>query len=505
MANHSENNKRIAKNTMILYIRSMFSLLVSLYTSRITLQMLGIEDFGIFMLITGVVQMFSLLKGALSGASQRYITYALGEDSLERLKTVFSTSLVIHIIMALAMVFLLETFGLWFLYNSLNIPEGRIEAANIVMQCAIAAFFFNMISVPYDALINAHERMTAFAYIGIIEVVLKLFAALTLTLITFDKLAFFSIMTLGISILLRVIYTAYCKRNFEEVRTVKYKLDKKLFKSMITFSGWNLIGEGSMLLRNQGLDILLNIFFGVVFNAAKGICNQIQNAIFQFISNFQAAVRPQLTMSIAQTDYNRTYSLIIQGSRFSFYLMTIFSIPIYVNIQDILEFWLSEVPPYSIELIRCTLIYLLWETLSRFLIHSILSTGKIRNYQLLAGGTKLFAIPMAYICLKLGASPIIGVVINIFLEMICFAERLVFSKKQISFPVMTFIKLSILRCWLLFLLGISISLLFDRFVSSFLWFSFPFSFIFSVLLIFVVGLKNDERTVIRNKLSFLTK
>lgn len=506
MSNSSAHNKLIAKNTTVLYIRSIFLLLVSLYTSRVTLQVLGIDDFGIFTLVTGVVQMFSLLKGALSGASQRYITYALGENNMEKLKKVFSTSITIHIFMGVAMVLLLETLGLWFLYNSLNIPEERINVASIVMQCAIASFFFNMISVPYDALINAHERMTAFAYIGIIEAILKLLSAVVLTfIITYDKLTLFSILSLSIAILLRVIYNIYCKRNFEEARTIRYRVDKGLFRQMFVFSGWNLIGEGSLLLRNQGIDILLNIFFGVAFNAAKGICNQVQGAIFQFISNFQAAVRPQLTKSIAQNEYNRTYDLIMQGSRFSFYLMTFFSIPIFVNIEGILELWLTEVPPYSVELIRWTLIYLLWDTLSRFLIHSILSTGEIRNYQLLAGGTKLLAIPMAYACLKLGASPVIGIVVNIVLEIVCFVERLIFSKKQIGFPVSEYVVLTLQRCWLLFAAVLGLTMLFAAFVCSSLWISFPFSLIMTILFICSLGLKHDERIMFQQKIITIVK
>lgn len=506
MKESSSNNKLIAKNTIVLYIRSIFLLLVSLYTSRVTLQVLGIDDFGIFTLVTGVVQMFSLLKGALSGASQRYITYALGENNMEKLKKVFSTSMTIHVLMGLAMVVLLETLGLWFLYNSLNIPVERLDVANIVMQCAIVSFFFNMISVPYDALINAHERMTAFAYIGILEAVLKLLSAVVLTfIVSYDKLIIFSILSLGIAVLLRVIYNAYCKKNFEEARSVKYSIDKSLFRQMFAFSGWNLIGEGSLLLRNQGIDILLNIFFGVAFNAAKGICNQVQGAIFQFISNFQAAVRPQLTKSIAQKEYERTYDLIMQGSRFSFYLMTFFSIPIFVNIEDILGLWLTEVPPYSVELIRWTLVYLLWDTLSRFLIHAILSTGDIRNYQLLAGGTKLLAIPLAYVCLLLGASPVIGVIVNIVLEIVCFVERLFFSKKQIGFPAAKYVLLTMHRCWLLFAVGLFITMLFDVFVSSSVWISFPFSLGMTVLFIWATGLKREERVMIQQKITNIAK
>ncbi len=493
MSAPTQNNKRIFKNTIALYIRSILLLLISLYTSRVTLQMLGVEDFGIYALVAGIVQMFAVFGNTLSAATQRFITYALGEGDFVNLRTIFRNSVSLHIVLGAIVAIVLYIVGLWFLYNKLNVPPERLKAAHVALQTTVVTLFFSMFSVSYNGLINAHEKMKAFAYISILEGVLKLSSALVLKIITFDHLIVYSILILGTSVIVQLTYMIYSKKNFPEARNFRFSIKPSLFKKIFAFAGWNLWGEGTMVLRNQGIDILINTFFGVVFNAAKGITNQIHHAVYQFISNFQAAVRPQLTMSVAQHDYRRTGELMFQGSRFSFYLMMIFAIPICISTREILSIWLVEVPPYAVELIRWTMAYLLLDTFSRLSIQAINATGNIRNYQLIVGGMKLLALPITYLFLKLGGSPVTGLVVNVGIEVVCLFIRQYFNKKQIDFAVMPFLIDVVLRCVLVFALALVLpSLVFVKITHS-LFIIVPLAMLSSVCCIAFFGVTVQER------------
>ena len=489
--NHSDN-KRIAKNTFYLYVRSVLMLAITLYTSRVTLQILGIEDFGVYNLVGGVVAMFSFLQTTMSSASQRFITYALGENDFSKLKSVFQTSITLHLSLAFFVAILIEVLGYWFIEYKLNIPEARVDAAKWVLHFSAITTFLRVICVPYDALIVAHEKMSAFAYIGIFEAFSKLTIVMMLLLFKFDRLITFAFLTFCVNLLLRAIYTIYSRRNFEESKNVKYKIEKSLFKEMFAFAGWNLIGNGSYVLRNQGISLLLNIYFGVVVNAANGICDQVQHGVMLFVRNFQSAVNPQLTKSIASNDYHRAHTLILQGSRFSFYLLSFFSIPLILCTGEILSLWLGKVPEWSEMLIKFTLIYFLFDVLSRFHINSILAYGNIRNYQIIVGGIKLFALPLAWTILALGGSPITGVIVNIFLEVICLVLRLWYNKIRLDFPVNKFIFSSLL-CWTVFLLSLVVSYLFKYFVTDKLLVSLPVSILILGIVIYTLGLKKSEK------------
>ncbi len=496
----SQNNKRIFFNTFALYIRSILLLFISLYTSRITLEMLGVEDFGIYALVAGIVQMFAVFGNTLSAATQRFITYALREGDFENLRIVFRNCVSLHIVLGGIIAILLYMIGLWFLYNKLMVPPERLKAAHIVLQTTVVTFFFSMFSVSYNGLINAHEKMKAFAYISILEGILKLFSALVLKVISFDHLIIYSISILGTSVVLQLTYMTYSKKNFPEARDFRFSINPSLFKRIFAFAGWNLWGEGTMVLRNQGIDILINTFFGVVFNAAKGITNQIHHAVYQFISNFQAAVRPQLTMSVAQHDYRRTSELIFQGSRFSFYLMTIFAIPICISTREILSLWLVEVPPYAVELIRWTMAFLLLDTLSRFSIHAINATGDIRNYQLVVGGMKLLALPITFLFLKLGGSPVTGLVVNVGIEVVCLFLRLYFNKTQIDFAVMPFLLKVVLRCTLVFALSLILPCLAFINITHSFFIIVPLAILSSVCCIVIFGVTRQEYVLVMAKI-----
>ena len=456
----SVGNKRIARNSMFLYIRTLMILLVELYASRLILIALGVEDYGIYNVVGGIVLMFRILGGAMTTASQRFIIFALGERNEQKLWRVFSTSVSLHLLIGVGIVILLEGAGGWFLNTQLNIPENRIYAAHWVLQCSIITFFFSVISVPYTSLIIAHEHMNAFAYIGILEAVLKIIAVFVLQFCGFDKLIFYAILMLGISILLRIVYSAYSHKCFPEAKNLKLIIDNDLYKQMLSFVGWNMWGNGSLILRNQGIDILLNVFFGVTVNAAKGISNQVQSGISQFITNFQTALVPQLTTAIAQKDHQRMQELLFKGSKFSFFLMAIIAVPILIMVDFILNIWLTKVPPYTGVFVQWIVIYLLWDTLSRCLINSILANGVIRNYQVTVGFLKLLVLPICWGILMLGGSPVTGVIVNVMMEILCLWVRLYYARKYLNINIWNYLYNVVLKCWLIFIMAIILPLLY---------------------------------------------
>jgi O-antigen/teichoic acid export membrane protein len=491
------DNKRIAKNTLMLYIRNIFVMSISLYTTRVTLSVLGIENYGIYNIIGGTIAMFSIISTSLIAGSQRFITYALGTNNKERLKTVFDTCVSLHTIVAVAIIPILEILGLITLYYYLNIPAERMNAAFWVLQCSIFSLSIGILQVPYDALIIAHERMSAFAYISIIQALLKLGIVGCLVIFNFDKLILYTVLGLGVSIIIRLIYRIYSVKHFEEANNIRFSVRNSTFKEMLAFSGWNVFGNGSFLLRNQGIDMLLNIYFGVTINAAKGIASQVQSAITQFVSNFQSAVNPQLVKSVAAGDMSRNHELVTIGSRYSFYLMTLFAVPVIVNAKEILSWWLKTVPDWTVNFLTFTLIYCLLDCLSRFLINTILATGDIKIYQIIVGGTKLLAIPITLIILECGGNPITGIYVNIGLEIICLGQRLYFNRKYTNLDIKKYLSQVIGRCWGIFVLAIIIALCFREFMPNF-FIAAVVNAIIAALCIFTLGINKKERNYVTN-------
>jgi len=496
MSNYS-SNKKIAINTLVLYIRSIVIMLIALYTSRVVLQVLGVDDYGIYNVVGGVVAVFSMFSSTLSAASQRFITYALGKGDIHQLKIVFSTSVLLHFVLGVIVVLLLEFLGAWFLNNRLNIPVERLCVAKWVFQFSILTFFINVISLPYNAVIIAHEKMKAFAYISIVDGFLKLIVALILPFFPWDKLLIYAILQSIVAIMVRLMYYVYCARNFKESRSVKCYVDGSLFKEMFAFSGWNLFGSGSLVLRNQGVDILLNLFFGVTVNAAKGISNQVQNAVHQFVTNFTSSITPQLTKSVAQENFERTKMLMFHGSRLSFFLMMIFVVPIMTYTKETLSIWLVDVPDYTVDMVRLVLVCMLCESISRFLTNTILAFGEIKIFQLTVGVLKLLAIPITYIFLKRGGSPLTGIWVNILLELLCFGGRLFFAKRKLTFDVLNFVWNVFVLCWISFFVCFLISFTIYKGLDGNFFVGVGTSLIATILCV-VLSLKKKERDVIKN-------
>lgn len=502
MENTSANNKRIAKNTLLLYVRMLFMMAVSLYTSRVVLNALGVEDFGIYNVVGGVVAMFSMLSGSLSAAITRFITYELGTGNKENLKKIFSSSVTIQIGLAVLIILLAEAIGVWFLNVKMNIPDGRIVAANWVFQFSILTFAINLISVPYNASIIAHERMSAFAYISILEAIGKLTIAFLIVISPMDKLIFYAILMCTVALIVRFTYGAYCKRHFEEC-TYHFIFNKELLKRMFGFAGWNFIGATSAVLRDQGGNIVINLFCGPAVNAARGIAFQVNTAVYGFVSNFMTALNPQITKSYAAGDRDYMMTLIYQGARLSFYMLLLLSLPVLVNPHYILGLWLKIVPDHAVLFVQLVLVFAMSESISNPLITAMLATGKIRNYQLVVGGLQMMNLPVSYLLLRMGMFPEVVIVVAIVISQCCLAARLVMLRGMIGLSVRKYMKkvymnvliVTVIAAILPFLLSMKLEESFLNFVL--LCFV---ALICTGMTIYYVGCNKTERQFVLNKL-----
>ena len=404
MATTAENNKRIAKNTLLLYFRMLLIIIVGLYTSRVVLNTLGVSDYGIYNVVGGIVAMLAFLNSAMVAASQRFISFELGTGNIERLKKVFCTSVSIHIALAGIILLIAETVGLWFVNTHLNIPAERMEAANWVYQCSIMTLLLTVVSVPYNSCIVAHEHMKAFAYVSIVEAVLKLLIVYLLLLGNFDKLILYAILVVAVALIIRIIYGIYCKQHFEEC-TYRFVFDKQLFREMFAFAGWSVIGNLGFSFKDQGSNIILNLFFGTTVNAARGIALQVNGIISNFSNNFTMALNPQITKQYAAGDVEASVKLVYAGCRYSFYLLLLIAVPVMINIDYLLQLWLGTVPEYTSQFLMLALVAALIDVMARPLVTALQATGRIKVFQIVICIVMLCELPLAYIILHFGGKP----------------------------------------------------------------------------------------------------
>lgn len=411
---------------------------VSLYTSRVVLSTLGIEDFGLYNVVGGFVTMFTFLNSAMASATQRYLNFELGKGNAVRLRTVFCTSVNIHLLISVVVLVLAETVGLWFVYSYLTIPPGRVSAALWVYHFSIFATVVMIMSIPYNATIIAHERMGAFAYISVLEVILKLAIVYILVGFDFDKLKLYAVLMFCVQLLIRAIYGQYSGRHFEESH-YKWIWDKSLLREMMGFAGWNLFGNIAMVGFTQGLNILLNMFFGPAVNAARGIAVQVQHAIKGFCQNFQTALNPQITKSYAAGEVRYMHKLIYTSSKFSCYLLVFLSLPVLIDTQQILEWWLKVVPAHTTNFVRLILIISIIDGMSNPLIQAALSTGKIKRYQIVVGSLLLSILPLSYILLKFFDMPSESVfVVQMIVFIMALLARVYMLRSMIGFSFREF-------------------------------------------------------------------
>lgn len=433
MKDKAISDRRIAKNTVLLYIRTFFIMVISLYTSRVILQTLGVEDFGIYNVVGGFVAMFALLSGSLSNSISRFVTFELGRGDKDCLKDTFSTSVIVQIILSLIIVFIAEIFGTWFLNEKFNISEGRMTAANWAFQCSLCTFVINLISIPYTACIIAHERMKAFAYISILDAVLKLVVVLILCAIDYDRLILYALLLVLEATFIRIIYGIYCRKNFEETHC-RFVIKRRLIREMVTLAGWNMLGASGAILNTHGNNILMNLFFGVNVNAARGIANQVEAAVTSFVSSFTTAVNPRITKAYAQENFQSTFDLVLMSSKYSYFLMLILVVPIVAETPFVLKLWLIDFPEYSVLFIRLTLVSILIASLSTPLYTLSLATGDVKKYQITIGSLSLMGFFLTLLLFRLGFSVewtyYAGIIINVC---ILFARvEIVFHQTKMS-------------------------------------------------------------------------
>ena len=501
---HAENTKRIAKNTLMLYVRMLFGMLVSLYTSRVVLQALGVEDYGIYNVVGGVVAMFSMISNSLSSSVSRFLTFELGKGNMDALKRVFSTSLSIHVVLSVIIVLLAETVGVWFLNTHIIIPETRLYAANWVFKASVFTFVINLWSVPFSASIVAHERMSAFAYIGILNIVLRLLIVLFIAYsgLGFDRLIVYALLLVVVVCIMQTIYWTYCTRHFEECR-ISLHFDTRYWKAMSSFAGWNFIGCTAVLLKDQGINVLLNLFMGPVINAARGIAGTVNNVLASFSNNFMTALNPQITKSYATGDYEYMFSLVERGSRFSYYILLMFALPVLFETEFILTLWLKSYPEHTVNFIRLILIVTLCDISSNTLINLQTATGRIRNYQLAVGGMLLMNFPLSYLCLNFGYPPESTLIVALVVSVCCLLLRLIFLRTMVGLSVNRFLRKVCMNVLLVtFVAAIIPFLIYIQMCDSIIrFFLICIVTVFcSLFAIYFIGCTNKERLFIKNKL-----
>ena len=406
----NQNNKRIAKNSLLLYARMLLVMAVTLYTSRVVLRALGVEDYGIYNVVGGVVAMLGFLNGSLTAATSRFLTFELGKGDDGDLNRVFRCSVTVHYLLAVLILLFAETAGLWFVLEKLVIPAERLNAALWAYQCSVFTILVSIVSTPYNALIVAHERMEAFAYISVAEVLLKLGVAFAIIQPVGDKLIVYALLLAFAQFLVRLLYTVYCSRYFPGIRS-RLLWDKEISSKIFSFAGWAMNGNLAVMGYTQGLNILLNLFFGPSVNAARGIAVQVQSAVSQFFNNFFIAVIPQIVKSYAQNDLESMHKLIIGSSKYAFFLALLLVVPLMVNTEYVLQLWLGQVPERSQAFTRLMLLICINYTLTHPTVASIQATGRIKKFQLVEGALLLMVVPVAYLFLKFAHVPPEGVFI----------------------------------------------------------------------------------------------
>lgn len=503
MADGSVNNKRIAQNTLFLYFRMLFMMAITLFTNRVVLDKLGVVDYGIYNIVGGIIVMLGFLSGCMSNSIQRFLSYELGRGNMNQVNRIFNISILVHLGIALLVFIVMELIGLWYLNTYMNIPHERLNAANWVFQCSLLTMLFTIMQVPYNALIISKEKMGIYAYISIVEAILKLLVVYLLSVTVFDRLKFYSVLISLVTIGILLSYKIYCKKNFEEAsfRIVK---DWHLFKEIISFSGWNMLSEVAWTLTGPGVNLILNSFYGPVINAARGLAEQVNAAVTRFVSNFQTAVNPQIIKSYAAGEIEQMNSLLFRSTRFSFYLLYILSLPLILKMDFILHIWLKEVPTYTTEFCQLILVCSLISVNSTLLPKIAWAYGKIRKYQVLVSFVLILNFPFSYLFLQLGFTPISTVWVAIVIQVIIIYVRLYLVSKMVELSITQYIKQVLFNN----LCVATVALIFPYIISLLIkddiigFFIIIFSAIASVsATCYFIGMKSEEKDFVWSQIS----
>lgn len=491
----------IARNTVFLYIRMLILMVVSLYTSRVVLDTLGIEDFGIYNVVGGIVVLFTFINNSMVTSTQRYLTYEIGRDNKERTQQIFSISLNLHIIIATIILILSETIGLWFLNSIIQYPPERTVAIHVLYQFSVLTTFVKIIRTPFSAVIISFEKMSFYAYLSVFEALLQLGVVFVLSVIPYDRLIMYGVLLFIVAIIIDLCYYVYCIKNFDICSYVSCK-DVSLYKQLLSFSGWSLLGSMANIGANQGLSLMLNVFWGVTVNAAYAIATQVNGAVSSFVSSFQTAFNPQIVKAYAVNDMKYFLKLIMTTSKYSYLLLFVLVLPIYICCPEVLSLWLDEVPAYSVELCRLMLIFSLLDAIQGPLWFSVQATGKIKVYQILMSILILSSLPIAYMCLKHGCSPESVLVVRCLINFITLFVRIWYLKRLYAFPVIDFVKSVLLRIVPITAMASLVSLISVDFKSPFIKIIFfiLFTLILNAFLIIIIGMTGNERYVVVEKI-----
>ncbi len=437
MQDTSVDNKRIAKNTLMLYFRMLLTLAVGLYAARIILQTLGASDYGLYNVVGGIVSMFTFINGTLATGTQRFLTFALGEDDSQKLRSVFSTASYLHFVFAFIVFIISEVVGLWLLYHEMQIPEGRMNAASWVFQFSMIAAMVAIIQVPYMSSLIAHEKMDIYAWVSIYDAVMKLLIIYLIQVVDTDKLILYAFLFLLVHLSTAFIFIVYCRRMYVECRMFG-DFNKETFREIASFSGWNIFGCGAVALQGQGVNILLNMFFGTIINAARGIAFQVNGIILQFVNNFQTAVNPQIVKLYASGQKDKMIHLVINNSKMAAYLFLLIAVPIFIELEFVLSIWLGDYPDYTPVFLRIIIIQSLVQTITRPVVMAIHAVGKMKAVNLTSGTALLLILPVTYILLRLGFSPVTVFWVNVIPWFVELFFELYWLNKYIGFPFWDF-------------------------------------------------------------------
>lgn len=503
MGTHQENNKRIAKNTIVLYVRMIFVLLVALYTSRVLLDVLGVEDYGVYNVVGGVVTMLGFFNGAMVSSTQRFFSFAIGQEDIEQLNRNYSTILLIQGGLALLVILLAETVGLWFVRTYLVIPPERMSAALWVYHFAVFSFVLSMLQVPFTALIITHERMNVYALISIGDVALKLLLVLILPYLPFDKLISYAVLLFCVALITCSAYVLYCKVRLRYVRVIK-RFDRNLFRVLLSYMGWNLWGNSAAVIMGQGINILLNIFFGPAVNAARAIAYQVQGALNQLVANFQLALNPPIVKSYARGEMDYMHRLIISGSKLSFFLLLLFAIPVGLEAPLLLSIWLKDVPLHTVLFTNLILIVGCIDSLSGTLMTAAQASGKIKKYQMFVGLLLILNLPVSYAVLKLGGSPESTMVVAVVISLIALFIRLWIISPLVQLSVSTYCREALVPVILTSIPSIGMGYGVRRLVGAddllHGLLVMLLSFTISATFVYLLGLSQHERQIVRSRI-----
>lgn len=494
----SDNNKRIAKNTLILYVRMLFTVGISFYSTRLVLANLGVENYGIYNVIGGFVSMFYSVTTTMTQAVSRFLTFDLGKGDISKLQKSFSTSVNILLLMSVVVVLLAETVGLWFVNNKLSIAADRMVAANWIYQFSVFSFVLEMISVPYGASVISHEKMGTFAFVAVTKVLLTFGVALALAISPIDKLVFYGLLVFLVELAIQIMYWVYCRKNFEECR-YSFKIEKAIFKDMFGFAGWNFFTTSSAMLSIEGVSILFNMSFGATINAARGIAAQVNGTIGAFFSNFEKAMQPQIIKSYAAKNYDYTKSLVFRGAKITYLLLFVVALPCILEANFFLSKWIKEIPPYAAVFVQLTLLNNLIEVMLHTNMTLNLATGKIRNYQLLLGIGHIFIFVGSYCVLKVTNSPVFAMAVTNVVNVIMIFPRIQITKDTLGITIDRFFREVLLRLASMSLISAAICILYMYFIEDG-WLRFFSVCILSTLSIAIASYKivftQDERKIV---------